>query len=490
MRFKISKLLPLLAILAMLSAGTVFAADHLDSPSVGLDPAADINDVYAFVNPNDSNEVILALTVTPLADTNSVFSDSVNYNFLITNDAGDDITISCGRINGSAQTLQCDSDNGLSAGGFLNTINTNGDIRMFAGLRDDPFFFDLAAFNATVDQLSAQFTNPGTNFFLGLDTLSIVLGIRSDRLTNNGANPTLQVSAATVRDNIFDVANAFTGFYETNDLRGHGIFVEILPPIGDEPQPRLGIGWITFTPTGEQLYLIGAETLTGTSSIVELFRTGDGVFPGPGATQGAITTTQAGTLTISFNGGCQNVLASFESSDPELPDSDLQLNRLTSIFGLPPCDILAAGQVDRMGRPGINTALVNLLDDMPGLTDDYNQEADPAMVATRFQAEIQRNIETLDTLDGITGNTLLDPAVLAGVLVNDFLLIDTSIANCDAYLAVELGDTTQCGGRTLVRDVIDDTLGAVVGPGVSDFVDNDSVFLGDFPFLGVPNSLQ
>ena len=43
-----------------------------------------------------------------------------------------------------------------------------------------------------------------------------------------------------------------------------------------------------------------------------------------------------------------------------------------------------------------------------------------------------------------------------------------------------------CGGRTLARDVIDDSLGAIVGPGVRDNVSNDSVFLSDFPFLGRP----
>lgn len=75
--------------------------------------------------------------------------------------------------------------------------------------------------------------------------------------------------------------------------------------------------------------------------------------------------------------------------------------------------------------------------------------------------------------------------MLASVLVDDRLIIDTSKAQCDAYLAVELG-VPQCGGRTLVRDVIDDSLGAIVGPGVSDNVANDSVFLGDFPFLGRP----
>ena len=75
---------------------------------------------------------------------------------------------------------------------------------------------------------------------------------------------------------------------------------------------------------------------------------------------------------------------------------------------------------------------------------------------------------------------------MASVLVDDRLIVDTSKSTCDAYLAVELG-LPSCGGRTLARDVIDDSLGAIVGPGVSDNVGNDSVFLTDFPFVGRPN---
>ena len=95
-------------------------------------------------------------------------------------------------------------------------------------------------------------------------------------------------------------------------------------------------------------------------------------------------------------------------------------------------------------------------------------------------------LAALDTLDGVPGNALLPAATLASVLVDDRLLVNASIPACDAYLAVELG-VPQCGGRTLARDVMDDTLGAVVGPGVSDYVGNDSAFLADFPFLAPPN---
>ena len=45
-----------------------FAADHLEAPAVVNDPATDINDVYAFINPNDASELVLAMTVSPIAN--------------------------------------------------------------------------------------------------------------------------------------------------------------------------------------------------------------------------------------------------------------------------------------------------------------------------------------------------------------------------------------------------------------------------------------
>jgi hypothetical protein len=151
-----------------------------------------------------------------------------------------------------------------------------------------------------------------------------------------------------------------------------------------------------------------------------------------------------------------------------------------------PCSFTTTGQIDRMGRPGINTALIDLLAST-GKKDLYNRAIEPSGWAAAFQSEMQANLAALDTLDGVTGNAVLPAAALAGVLVDDRLQINTSVAACDAYLAVELGVATNCGGRTLPRDVIDDTLGAVVGPGVRDNVANDSTFLTTFPFLGSPN---
>ena len=52
------------AVTAVVSPRLARSADHLDSPAVKADPAADINDLYTW---NDGNNVVLAMTVFPAA---------------------------------------------------------------------------------------------------------------------------------------------------------------------------------------------------------------------------------------------------------------------------------------------------------------------------------------------------------------------------------------------------------------------------------------
>lgn len=350
---------PLLILtLALLYSSLCLAADHLDSPAVQDDPAADINDVYTFMNPNNPNEVILAMTVLPLAGDSSRFSNVVDYRFTIQNTGtGMDYVINC-RMPGKKNVTCTDwNDNGI--GGRQDRVNNSDGIRVFAGLRDDPFFFDLVGFENTVDMLSYQFT--GDDFFTGLNSLAVVVGVDRSLLDADGANAVLTVYGSTHR--------------------------------------------------GESKGLGAADA-----------------------------------------------------------------------------------QVDRMGRPGINTVLIDLLDeDDEGKKDAYNQAEDPA-TWNQFAQEIEGYLIALDELDGITGNHLASELgselILAGVLANDRLIIDTAEPTCDAYLAVELRGLglTGCGGRTLARDVIDDSLGAIVGTGVGDMVDaHTGAFLNYFPFLAEPN---
>src|SRR5688572_23224726 len=94
-----------LALAAFGVATSTMAADHRDGPLTTGDPAADINDVYTFVNPNNANETIIATTVFPAATLNSRFSDAVEYRTHIDNGAGT-ITITC-RASEQGATVSC-----------------------------------------------------------------------------------------------------------------------------------------------------------------------------------------------------------------------------------------------------------------------------------------------------------------------------------------------------------------------------------------------
>ena len=133
-------------------------------------------------------------------------------------------------------------------------------------------------------------------------------------------------------------------------------------------------------------------------------------------------------------------------------------------------------QIDRFGRPAINTALNHTFDVEPakGMAKDaYNQASDPTKWAALSGAEFAKNLAILDGLDATCGNQILATPVamgapipptryglLAGALANDRLFVDTSAAACTTYLAVEANATAlmpnmDCGGRKLDYDVID-----------------------------------
>ena len=141
-------------------------------------------------------------------------------------------------------------------------------------------------------------------------------------------------------------------------------------------------------------------------------------------------------------------------------------------------------QIDRMGRPGVNTALTdpfNLNASMKGAAQDaYNAAGAPSQWSASFAPRIAANLAILDSLDTVCGNQLLaGPSAASGryntlatVLSDDQLYVNSGSGTCTTYLAVEANAVgianTDCGGRTPIVDVIDRTysvlaLGALSG---------------------------
>ncbi len=179
----------------------------------------------------------------------------------------------------------------------------------------------------------------------------------------------------------------------------------------------------------------------------------------------------------------------------------------------PPPPVLGA-QIDRLGRPGVNTALTDPFDlEGPTTTenaakDAYNAASDPTKWAASFQSEIEQNLAIINGLDANCENQFAESPTktdggtsrydaLGGVLVDDELYVNTAATACGQYLAVEANATgivpnADCGGRTLSYDVIDTTYSVLaIGKlaGVSDGVSEDDHAdkqTATFPFLAPP----
>lgn len=166
-------------------------------------------------------------------------------------------------------------------------------------------------------------------------------------------------------------------------------------------------------------------------------------------------------------------------------------------------------QLERMGRPAINTATNNTFadDDTRGAAEDaWNAEGDPAAFAESFAADTIAGIAVLDSLDGTCGNQVgydFDPGVgtvnyqaIGTVLANDWLIVKGDAAGgCNIYLGVEasvLGVANDdCGGRTPAYDVVETSYSALAGVGLSGFDDGitapAAATVDSFPYLAAPN---
>jgi len=120
-------------------------------------------------------------------------------------------------------------------------------------------------------------------------------------------------------------------------------------------------------------------------------------------------------------------------------------------------------QIDRMGRPAINTVFLH------GDRKNLFNDGDPVNDQRDFRGDV---VDTLISL----GNSEDRANALADVLLPDILTFDTS--SSAGFL----------NGRQLSDDVIDAELNLITNGAVTtDCVANDSTFLGNFPYVGNPN---
>lgn len=196
------------------------AADHIDGPRATNDPSADITDVYAFMSPDTGNgtgHLVLAMDVFALANASSKFSDKVDYVFearqfdsLTPTLDAEVLDVTC-NFDATVTNVTCKSSGGNGTTALTKTVSVGtksacmqtDKICVFAGLRSDPFYFDLAGFKHTIMDNKVEFT--GANFFDQKNVLSIVVELDvtsafgAGKLAVLGPKPVLAVAAKTNR---------------------------------------------------------------------------------------------------------------------------------------------------------------------------------------------------------------------------------------------------------------------------------------------------
>lgn len=228
------RFLALVIVMMLFLSQSSRSADHVDGPAASADPAADITDVFAWMSP-DAKRVFLVMNLTRNATTASKFSDRVQYVFHTTSrpsfgaSPSPEVTIIC--TFNQAQIIQCWAGNDAYVTGNASIVNgiisDVGTLHVFAGLRNDPFFFNLAGLRETSrtvasdradfevdpagcpkldDETSADLVtqletapdgSPAVNNFDRFNVLAIVIALDKSLVTKNG--PILSVWGSTNR---------------------------------------------------------------------------------------------------------------------------------------------------------------------------------------------------------------------------------------------------------------------------------------------------
>jgi hypothetical protein len=184
-----------------------FGADHADAPgnlqSPSSRPDADINDVYAFSG--GSGQTVLAMTTHPAVGVLSPSTYATDVEYVLNVDrrgtahADRAYALRFGNPdrNGaqSVRVYQYDGSHAesisdgqkIAEGTTGQSFTGSGGIKVFAGLRSDPFFFDLDGFKHAVFGAAngrTGFCDAGTtDFFKNFNTNAIVLSVPTSSLT-------------------------------------------------------------------------------------------------------------------------------------------------------------------------------------------------------------------------------------------------------------------------------------------------------------------
>ena len=187
-----------------LSSPEVTAADHNEAPLTAGDPTADILDFYAWHK--DDGSIVAIITYAAFIEKQigePIYDDEVVYGIHVDNN-GDNMPdetawIQFAQNEGGQWYVQFSGLAGIG-GPVVAPVNTAttigpGDEQAWAGLADDPFFFDLTGYSDTLMSGTISFT--GADAFAGFNVMAIVVELSQDAAAGGSNN--IQMWAATYR---------------------------------------------------------------------------------------------------------------------------------------------------------------------------------------------------------------------------------------------------------------------------------------------------
>jgi hypothetical protein len=204
------KKLALILLVAMAASigGFLLASDHIDAPAV-KNQTTDITDLYVFNGADTNNLVFVANTqglLAPASTAAAAFDPNTLIQINIDNngDNVEDLVIQAiyadgkmnvyGPVAPSITGIRSKLEGMVSVsvavtpyGASSPTIaTTTSGIMVFAGPRDDPFFFDLNQYHAILAGTAPGFNNPGSDAFAGTNVMSLVVEVPKTLLNSTG----------------------------------------------------------------------------------------------------------------------------------------------------------------------------------------------------------------------------------------------------------------------------------------------------------------
>ncbi len=172
--------------------GVVTAADHVEAPGTMGNPAADITDFYAWHK--DDGKIVAVIAFAGLTEVGqpATYDDSVLYGIHIDNNgdnaADENIWVRFGKNGADEWGVKVE---GLAADPVIGPVGTTIDgplgLRVYAGLRDDPFFFDLQGYLATLDTAKLSFDSTRDSF-AQTNVTAIIVEISTDAAAGGSDN--------------------------------------------------------------------------------------------------------------------------------------------------------------------------------------------------------------------------------------------------------------------------------------------------------------